>query len=109
MYINIMSTKRVSMLNKKVQNKQMYFIIDILKMNHAGIDIYAHIFSTGDKTKNGKYNWYRLIVYDYNNNEIGIYKGIQMLSNRTGNHYYKFINENDINKFEQNSKAVNSV
>ena len=80
------------------KSQQMFFISDILKMNHSGIDIYAHVFPTGDKTRNNKYNWHRLIVYDQDNNELGIYRGIQMLSNRTKNYYYKFINQNIVNK-----------
>ena len=94
-----MSTESISM-NDKIpeKNKQMFFISDILKKNHSGIDVYAHVFPTGDKTRNNKYYWYRLIVYDHHNNELGIYRGIQMLSNRTKNYYYKFIDNNLVNK-----------
>ena len=90
----------MSSMIKTVEEKhqdEMVFISDILKKNFKGQNVYSHIYQTGGKTRNGKYDWYRMVVFDSNNNEIGSFKGIKMNSNKTGNDYYKFINNNLLN------------
>ena len=49
---------------QKKFNDDMLFMSDLLKKNHSGTDVYTHIIETPDKTKSGKYIWYRLIVYN---------------------------------------------
>ena len=71
----------------------MLYMSDLLKKNHSGTDVYTHVIETSDKTKSGKYIWYRLIVYNKQNTEIGNYKGLKLIS-KAGNTYYKFIDKN---------------
>ena len=88
----------------------MYFISDILLLNHKGVIVYSHCMQTGELTRNGDKEWYRLIVYDKNNIQIGMYKGFKMISKKNGNHYYKFINKNLLNsKDVKDNEKLNSL
>ena len=87
-------------------NDDMLFISDVLKKNHAGVDVYTHVIEGTDTTKNGKYIWYRLVVYNKQNEEIGNYKGLKLTS-KAGNPYYKFINKNLLN-LKDTHETINS-
>jgi len=86
----------------------MLYISDLLKKNHSGTDVYTHVTETPDKTKSGKYIWYRLIVYNKQNTEIGNYKGLKLIS-KAGNTYYKFIDKNLLNLKDTHEETINSL